>query len=198
MLRKTRSEETESNMPEQENATKTMSEQKQFIQKPPDQRWDKLLNLLIGALSLIVVALVISLIIRLNSTPVDPNIKQDAVESTHENNGQKTDETAQVKSTVIRVEVLNGTSVPRLASKASDFLRARGFDVVQAGNAQHSNFKKSVVQDRLGNIQNAIQVANALGISESGVIQQKNPQLYVEVTVIIGSDYKSLKFMSGN
>jgi LPS O-antigen subunit length determinant protein (WzzB/FepE family) len=49
------------------------------------------------------------------------------------------------------------------------------------------------VQDRIGNIQNALQVANALGISESGVVQQKNPQRFVEVTVILGADYKSLK-----
>jgi LPS O-antigen subunit length determinant protein (WzzB/FepE family) len=92
--------------------------------------------------------------------------------------------------------VLNGTEIPKLASRVADFLRTKGFDVVQTGNAQHSNFKTSIVQDRLGNIQNALQVAKELGISESSVIQQKNPQLFLEVTVIIGQDYKSLKFVT--
>lgn len=154
--------------------------------------WDKMLNILIGGLSLLVVALVISLIVRLNTGSSD-TIQTTEIGETAASQG---DETVQVKSKVIRVEVLNGTGVPKLASRAADFLRSKGFDVVQTGNAQHANFKTSVVQDRLGNIQNAIQVARELGIGEGAVIQQKNPQLYLEVTVIIGQDYKSLKFFA--
>ncbi len=150
--------------------------------------WDRMLNILIGGLSVLVVALLISLIVRLNSSPSEPTV-------TVTENPTEDNEPVQVKSKVIRVEVLNGTTVPKLASRASDFLREKGFDVVQTGNAPHSNFKTSVVQDRMGNIQNAMHVAQALGIGESAIIQQKNPQLYLEVTVIIGMDYKSLKFM---
>jgi hypothetical protein len=167
------------------------------IRRPPVKSLDKFLNIMIGALSLIVVALIISLIIRLNSSPQDPAKFDDKHEVI--SNGSSTvnnDETSQIKSQTLRVEVLNGTEIPRLASKAADFLRTKGFDVVQTGNAKHANFRKSIVQDRIGNMPGAVQVARTLGIGESNVLQQKNPQLYLDVTVIIGQDYKSLKFQN--
>lgn len=167
------------------------------IRRPPPQSLDKLLNIMIGGLSLIVIALVISLIIRLNSSPQDAAKNDDKQEVM--SNGSSTvnnDETSQIKSQTLRVEVLNGTEIPRLASKCADYLRSKGFDVVQTGNAKHANFRKSIVQDRIGNMPGAQQVARSLGISESNVLQQKNPQLYLDVTVIIGQDYKSLKFQN--
>ncbi len=170
-------------------------------QRLPPAGWDKLLNILIGGLGLIVVALVISLIIRLNTSSGNSADQEPAEVPTGENavpaNSQAAaEDNAKVKTKAIRVEVLNGAGVAKLAGKAADFLRAKGFDVVQTGNAPHSNFKKSIVQDRLGDLQKAQQVATALGIGESGIIQQKNPQLYLDVTVIIGQDYKSLKFLN--
>jgi hypothetical protein len=199
MLRKMRPEE-ELGHPKEETPSSTQTDIT-GTQKLPHAGWDKLLNILIGGLGLIVVALVISLIIRLNSSSgtsagSEPSAEVPTNESATSTAAQgTTDEHAQVKSKAVRVEVLNGAGVAKLASKAADFLRGKGFDVVQTGNAPHSNFKKSIVQDRLGDIQKAQQVAAALGIGESGIIQQKNPQLYLDVTVIIGQDYKSLKFL---
>jgi len=190
MLRKTITDKTSVAPTEATKAT----EQVQFMKKAPESKWDKILNIAIGILSVVVVVLIVSLIVRLNSSG-EPKTEQ----VNEISDGTTTvDQTQQLKSQTIRVEILNGTNVPRLASKAADYLRAKGFDVVQTGNAQHSNFKKSVVQDRMGNMQNALSVASTLGIAESGVIQQKNPQLYVEVTVILGNDYKLLKFMSSS
>ncbi len=167
------------------------------IRRPRPQSLDKFLNVMIGGLSLIVIALVVSLIIRLNSSPQDPS-KTDEKQETVSNgsSGAGTDETTQIRGQTLRVEVLNGTEIPRLASKCADFLRSKGFDVVQTGNAKHANFRKSVVQDRIGNMPGAQQVARTLGVNESNVLQQKNPQLYLDVTVIIGQDYKSLKFQN--
>jgi hypothetical protein len=197
MLRKTRSDE------DQPNEVPPSSTQTDLTgtQKLPHAGWDKFLNILIGGLGLIVLALVISLIVRLNSSSnsspgQEPTAEATVGETAPSANSAAVDEHAQVKSKAVRVEVLNGAGVAKLASKAADFLRAKGFDVVQTGNAPHSNFKKSIVQDRLGDLQKAQQVAAALGIGESGIIQQKNPQLYLDVTVIIGQDYKSLKFLN--
>ncbi|KAB2880153.1 hypothetical protein F9K33_06645 [bacterium] len=159
---------------------------------------DKLLNILIGGLGLIVIALVISLIIRLNSSPGGSeghDGQQMEVTSTDEA-GNQVEQNVQVKSKTVRVEVLNGAGVPKLASRAADYLRAKGFDVVKTDNAPHGNFKKSVVQDRIGDIDKARAIASSLGIGEAGVLQQKNPQLYLDVTVILGQDYKTLKFMT--
>lgn len=193
MLRKTRSEDSGSMGDASATPVNTQEAGRTPTKPTPVSGWDKMLNVLIGGLALLVVALLISLVVRLNSGPSETTVQTMENGETAASQG---DETVQVKSKVIRVEVLNGTGIPKLASRAADYLRTRGFDVVQTGNAQHANFKTSVVQDRLGNIQNAIQVAKELGVSESAVIQQKNPQLFLEVTVIIGQDYKSLKFVS--
>lgn len=159
---------------------------------------DKLLNILIGGLGLIVIALVISLIIRLNSSPggSEGRDSQQAEVTSTDDAGNQVEENVQVKSKTIRVEILNGAGVPKLASRAADYLRAKGYDVVKTDNAPHGNFKKSVVQDRIGDIEKARTIASSLGIGEAGVLQQKNPQLYLDVTVIIGQDYKTLKFMT--
>jgi hypothetical protein len=199
MLRKTRPEE-EAVTPGQHEPSPTQTSLTN-TQSLPHAGWDKLLNILIGGLGLIVVALVISLIIRLNSssntsTGQEQNNETPSAETTTAANQTTTDDKAQTKVKPVRVEILNGAGVAKLASKCADFLRARGFDVVQTGNAPHSNFKKSIVQDRLGDLQKAQQVATVLGIGDSGIIQQKNPQLFLDVTVIIGQDYKSLKFLN--
>jgi hypothetical protein len=182
--------------PQNENSG-SESVSRSTIRRPPAKSVDKFLNVMIGALSLIVIALIISLIIRMNSSSPDAAKLDDKQEVI--SNGSSTvnnDETSQIKSQTLRVEVLNGTEIPRLASKAADFLRTKGFDVVQTGNAKHANFRKSIVQDRIGNMPGAVQVARTLGIGESSVLQQKNPQLYLDVTVIIGQDYKTLKFQN--
>lgn len=167
------------------------------IRRPAAGSMDKFLNLMIGGLTLIVIALVVSLIIRLSSTSAEPVKSGEPQEVVTNGSSQAGDEeNGSIKSRTLRVEVLNGTEVPRLAAKVADFLRTKGFDVVQTGNAKHANFRKTVVQDRIGNMPGAVQVARTLGVSESNVLQQKNPQLYLDVTVIIGQDYKSLKFLS--
>lgn len=200
MLRKSRTEEPEEIAPENltpnDPTPATGPEFQKTIRRPVPARWDKFLNLLIGALSLLVIALVISLIVRLNSsTTVSPTETTTEIKETN-GSAETVDNGQPAKSQAIRVEVLNGTEIPRLAARAADYLRSKGYDVVQTGNAKHTNFRKSVIQDRIGNMQNAIQVANIMGISESNVLQQKNPQLYLDVTVILGQDYKSLKFMN--
>lgn len=172
--------------------------QKPYKPLPAGTGTDKLLNILIGGLGLIVIALVISLIIRLNGSSggSDGRDAQQTEATSTDEAGNQVDENTQVKSKTIRVEILNGAGVPKLASKAADYLRAKGFDVVKTDNAPHGNFKKSVVQDRIGDIDKARAIASSLGIGEAGVLQQKNPQLYLDVTVILGQDYKTLKFMT--
>lgn len=185
MLRKSRSEEEPSTGSEKSSKTPVL---------PERSSTDKMLNILIGGLSLIVLALVISLIVRLNS---GSNPDSSAQVSAPDDAGNQIEQPVQVRNKSIRVEVLNGAGVPRLASKMADYLRSKGFDVVKTDNAPHDNFKKSVVQDRIGDIEKARVIASAVGIGDDGILQQKNPQLYLDVTLIVGQDYKTLSFWSG-
>ena len=95
-------------------------------------------------------------------------------------------------SAVIQVEVLNGCGASGVAEKFTDYLRKEKFDVVQMGNYVSFDIDKSMVIDRTGNRANAEKVAAALGIENKNVILQKNDDSFLDVSVVIGKDYKKL------
>lgn len=94
---------------------------------------------------------------------------------------------------VIQVEVLNGCGETGLAREMTEYLRQRGFDVIEVANAESFNFYKSMVIDRVGNPAIAEQVAQAIGLNPENVIQQKNEYLACDATLIIGRDYRKWK-----
>jgi hypothetical protein len=93
----------------------------------------------------------------------------------------------------IQLDVQNGTSEKGAAQKFTEYLRSKGFDVVEMGNYRSNDVDKTIIIDRSGNKINASKVAKSLGVSERNIIQQINTSLYLEVTVVIGKDYKELK-----
>jgi hypothetical protein len=86
----------------------------------------------------------------------------------------------------IRVEVLNGSGVFRAGQHAAEQLRERGFDVVDIRNADRSDYQETLVLDRVGVPRFAKSVAKGLGVGST--TQQKNEDLLLEVTVILGRD----------
>jgi len=93
----------------------------------------------------------------------------------------------------IQLDVLNGSGETGLAQRMTDYLRARGFDVVEMGNYKTSDVEETTVLDRVGNIEAAQQVAAAIGIPEERVQQQLDKSLYLDVSVVIGKDFQRLK-----
>jgi hypothetical protein len=87
----------------------------------------------------------------------------------------------------IRVEVLNAAGQAGLARTATERLRGRGFDVVYFGNAPAFGQDSSVVVARTGRLDDAHEVARALGIKS--VESQPDSTLLLEVTVVLGSDW---------
>ena len=87
----------------------------------------------------------------------------------------------------VRVEVLNGAGVTGLARDATHQLRGRGFDVVFFGNADHFRHERSVVVDRVGDLDRARAVAGALGIDS--VTSAVDSSLMLEVSVVLGDDW---------
>jgi LytR cell envelope-related transcriptional attenuator len=86
-----------------------------------------------------------------------------------------------------RVEVLNGSGRSGLARQATDRLRAAGFDVVYFGNAAKAE-STSIALDRMGKLDIAQAVANALGITRTET--RRDSTRLVEVSVILGSDWQ--------
>lgn len=88
----------------------------------------------------------------------------------------------------VRVEVLNAGGVSGMARAATEELRDVGFDVVSFGNAEAFDPERpSEVVDRVGRTDVARAVATALGIDN--VQTDPDPNLYVDVTVVVGHDW---------
>ena len=135
-------------------------------------------NLIIGIFSIIVFCMLTSFVFRIIiSPPVDPNVNDHGVRGKIEE--------------VIQVNVLNANGVNGMARKTKDFLRARGFDVVEIGNNK-KNLDKSFVYDRIGDLESAYKVAYALGIPDSMVVSKPDSSLYLRCSVILGKNYKEL------
>jgi hypothetical protein len=88
----------------------------------------------------------------------------------------------------VRVQVLNASGRPGLAREATRMLRDRGFDVVEFGNGKGFPPDSSVVLDRAGKVETARQVADAVGIPR--VTARPDSNLYLDVTVVLGRDWK--------
>ena len=89
---------------------------------------------------------------------------------------------------LLRVVVLNGTDIDGLAGKTADFLRENDCDILKVGNAP-SPHKKTVILDRADrNLGNARRIRWLLGVGE--LAYEPDPTGTVEVTVVIGEDYK--------
>jgi hypothetical protein len=87
----------------------------------------------------------------------------------------------------VRVEVLNAGGVSGQARAATERLRDLGFDVVNFGNAGTFDRDSSAVVDRVGRAELARAVADLLGVEH--VITDLDPNLFVDVTVLLGKDW---------
>ena len=94
---------------------------------------------------------------------------------------------------VIQLDVLNGCGSSGVATEFTSYLRQRGYDVVEMRNYKSFDVDQTLVIDRTGRMDNAEKVAYALGVRKSNIVQQINQDYYVDVSVLIGKDWKSLK-----
>jgi hypothetical protein len=95
--------------------------------------------------------------------------------------------TAARPSERVRVEVLNASGVPGLARRGTEVLRDGGFDVVSYGNAPGFAPDTSLVLDRIGRMELARSVADAIRIPR--VYARPDSNVYVDVTVVLGRDW---------
>jgi len=92
----------------------------------------------------------------------------------------------------IQIEVLNGCGVSGKAETLTNYLRTRGIDVVNLGNYRSFEIENSIIISRNNKIRNAKTVATAIGLNESNIICQTNPDYMLDVTLILGKDYNEL------
>jgi|SRR5690554_1343193 hypothetical protein len=137
-----------------------------------------LLNVALVVLGLAVVVLLYSLVSGL----VSPRTSS-----------QREENPAQLVGEIIQVEVRNGSGVSGIAAQTTRYLRRNGFDVVEVGDYKSFDVARSMVIDRVGNLENARRVASALGIAPEQVKQEIDLDLYLDASIVLGMDYSQLK-----
>ncbi|MBI3194734.1 MAG: LytR C-terminal domain-containing protein, partial [Ignavibacteriae bacterium] len=63
---------------------------------------------------------------------------------------------------VLQIDVLNGCGEKGVASRFTNFLRSKGYDVVEMKNYKTSSIPRTLVIDRMGNMQPARDIAEPL------------------------------------
>lgn len=106
---------------------------------------------------------------------------------------RRSSDSTDLVGSIIQVEVRNGAGIDHLAAETTHYLRERGFDVVDVGNYASFQQEQSVVIDRVGDLEAARKVAEALGLPADRVRQDIRRQYYLDASVIIGHDYKQLR-----
>lgn len=135
------------------------------------------LNATIGFLSVLLLILLVALFTRL----IYPRIVN-----------QRSETQSELISEIIQIEVLNGCGVNGIANDYTSILRENGFDVVETGNFETFDLQKTIIISRSGVMDNAMRVADALGVSRDQVIREASPDYYLDVTLVIGHDYEML------
>lgn len=86
----------------------------------------------------------------------------------------------------IRIQLLNGSGYAGMAGELASVLRDGGFDVLEVGNADRSDYRSTLVVSRRPGSGPARIVAEYLGTRH--IVQQMGSQEMIDVTVIVGRD----------
>ena len=89
----------------------------------------------------------------------------------------------------VRVRVVNATPVDGLAKRATALLRDRGFDVVDYDTDRKNMRQTTLVQTNTNHDDWSERVHRALGVGT--VEAHPDSSRYVDVTVLVGSDWKA-------
>ena len=96
---------------------------------------------------------------------------------------------------VYALEILNGTEIKNLAKTTAEIYSSFGYDVVQIGNAEKNDVKKTLLIDRIGNpsiakiVSQVIQCSNIQTAEITKGEEYYGTEAGVDFTLIIGSDF---------
>ncbi len=90
-----------------------------------------------------------------------------------------------------KIIVHNGTTVGNLAAKTSAFLKEKGFQVVEYGNAERFDYPATIIVDFTGKEYTIQCLARLLNIPENHIQKYTGvPQSEVDIRLIIGADFQ--------
>ncbi|TZE82230.1 LCP family protein [Calorimonas adulescens] len=88
----------------------------------------------------------------------------------------------------IKIEVLNGGAPPNSATEVGNMLKDYGFDVKRISNISGTEYSSTQIINRTDNTDIGKMLSEVIG--DSVIINDPDPSLGVDVTVIVGKNYK--------
>lgn len=96
----------------------------------------------------------------------------------------------EIRETPGDIQVLNASGIPGAASKMRDYLRSRGFDVLEMSNEKLWNYEETIVALRNPHWAGAEALAKAL--HTENIIPLRNKRVLFDATVYIGKDFEKI------
>ncbi|MCX6140261.1 MAG: LytR C-terminal domain-containing protein [Candidatus Kapabacteria bacterium] len=128
---------------------------------------------LIAILGVVVLAFIGSLVWRFANPPVSALVNEDDPRST------------------IQVEVVNASGRQGAGRHTLEFLRERGFDVVEISTSLDRP-RKSTIVDRMGDKVSSRKLSASMGIPDSLIITEIDSLRFVRATIVLGADVDNL------
>jgi hypothetical protein len=92
----------------------------------------------------------------------------------------------------LQVEVLNACGASGIASTVTQYLRDHEVDVVNVGNYTRFDVNRTMLWERIKDADSQ-RIAQLLGVSEDNIDSKIDTNLQLDITIILGSDYATLK-----
>ncbi len=88
------------------------------------------------------------------------------------------------------IKVLNGTTTAGLASLTSEYLTQQGFQVLEPGNADRSDYAESLIIVYTSKTYTAEYLADLFNLPPTAVVHGPDPNAEHDISLILGADYE--------
>ena len=92
----------------------------------------------------------------------------------------------------LQLEILNGCGVDGIASRATDYCRLKGLDVIYNGNFKNYSVTESYIIGWIEDQSELESIARIMGIEFSKISLQKDNNKQLAASIILGADYQKL------
>lgn len=102
----------------------------------------------------------------------------------------------QVRSRVVRVEILNGCGITNAAEWVARKINGSGVLITSTGNADHFNYSKTIIRTSTGDPVALEETLERLGLSKDNLEETADQPVSVDAVIIVGHDFLKLKEMN--
>jgi hypothetical protein len=97
---------------------------------------------------------------------------------------------AALQSEGAKIIVQNGTPQAELAAATAEYLRAQGFDVVQFGAADRTDYPRTVIVDYTDKSYSLKLLADIFNVADENIRRSPNLKSDVDIRIIVGADFR--------